>query len=436
MKGYWAMVEWGMVLLAGSMVGRGARGVAIGQPVSLPIRPSAMALNTQSGHVFLAGLSLTSPHRVSVVMLDSGTGQVLHTSLLSGMAMPSWLVVDGATHRAFVALTGGGFGSFAVATFDTVTGALLQTVSTGLHVGAGSKHAPAPQSVMQGRGRLALDGQTGRVFMLNPMIVNNRPMSSVSVLDARSGAVIRTVALDPADYPSTIAVDTKTGNAFITSSANTVLTFAPASGRITHSTGIGAHPAASAVDGAVGHLIVASSGPPSVVSMLDTQSGHLLATIPLNTTVSFSPYSLAIDEATHRAFVLNRETANPATGEPTGQGSVLVLDTRAGQYLHTVTLGSNTGALAVDGQRGRVFVLNWGTASKVNGIVHPHDDGSISVLDALTGSVLHTIPAGGNPEGIAIDSQSGRVIVAGVKSAPAGHAAAMNGYVVVFDASG
>ena len=131
--------------------------------------------------------------------------------------------------------------------------------------------------------------------------------------------------------------------------------------------------------------------------------------------------------------MLNRGTYNPATGEPIGRGSVLVLDSRAGRLPRTVTLGSDPGFVAVDARRGRVFVLNGGAASNVNGAVHPHD-GSISVLDASTGAVPRTIPAGGNPELAAIDPASGRLTVDGVRLARRVPALPMSGYVLVVDA--
>lgn len=430
MRGIGSTVALLLAIIVGSTLAVGARGTTdsgIGRPQALPLIPSALALDPRSGHVFVAGMSpLAKLGHPSVVMLDGRTGQILHTTVLSETATPAWLAIDGTTGRAFVALIGGGFD---VATLDTATGALLRAVPSTRPVESG----PRVQSSVLGRPRLAVDEKAGRVLMLNPLSINNRPASSISVLDARTGVVSRTVSLSSAASFDALAVDTHTGNAFLTTTADKVLTFSPASGRIIGSASVMTRPAALAVDGAAGHVVVASAGPPSAISVLAARDGRLLATVPLSTSLFLSPYAVAVDEVASRAFVLNRGAYNPATGEPTGLGSVLVLDTRTGQLLSTVTLGHDTGALAVDPDRGRVVVVNFGTASNVKGIVHVHDDGALNILDASSGAVLRTIPARGNPEIAAIDPRSGRVMVAGVRSAHGQAGMAMAGYVMVLD---
>jgi len=436
MKGY--KVKTGLLLMfatTGILVG-GARSMAdseVTHSLSLPIRPSAIALDPRSGHVFLTGASFTPSRKGSVIMLDGRVGRILHTTAFNGTAMPTWLVVDGTTNRAFVALTGGHVGSFAVAVLDTANGALLHTVPSGVPVVLG----PKSRSIVSGSGRLVVDEGANRVLMLNPMSVNNQPASSVSVLDAHTGTVARTVPLGTNGFPIAIAVDPRTGSAFITSIASTsrVLTLSPASGRIIQSTSVGTFPAALAIDGAAGHILVASSGPPSSISVLTTRRGQLLSTFPLRTTLFLSPHSLAIDEVTKRAFVLTKGKYNLSSGEPPSRGGVLVLDTRANRLLRMVMLGSNPSFLVVDAQRSRVFVLNRGTTYNINGFTYFRNDGSISVLDASTGELLRTIPAGGTPGIGVVDPQSGRVIVAGIRSATVGQHLSTSGYVTVIDAS-
>lgn len=425
------------VAAVGALLASGVGGAASGpasHPSALAIQPTALGSDAQSGHIFLAGVSLTPQRQASVLMLNGQTGQVLHTTVFTGTARPTWLAIDAATGRVFVTLIEGGASSYALATLETTTGALLRTAPVGLPVALGPKSPTVLQSVVLSRARVAVDAAAGRVVTLNPMSVNNQPHSSLSLLDARTGAVTRTVALSITDSPDALAIDSQTGNAFITTTTDKVLTYSPARGRIIQSTTVAPRPAALAVDGAAGRVLVASSGPPSAISILDTHNGQLLATIPLSTPLFLSPYGVAVDEATGRAFVLNRGTYNPATGEPTGQGSVLVLDTRAGRLLRTVTLGTDPGFVAVDAQRGRVFVLNGGTASNVNGVVHPHDDGSISVLDAATGAITRTIPAGGNPGLAAVEPRSGRLTVVGMRSAHGPRTQPMGGYMFVLDA--
>jgi YVTN family beta-propeller protein len=101
-----------------------------------------------------------------------------------------------------------------------------------------------------GFGGLALDETTGRAFVASPG-------SSVSVLNATSGAVLRTVVAGK--LLRTVAVDERDGRVF-----------------------------------------VADYGGGSV-SVLDAHSGRIVRTVA----VGRGPYALAVDQGTHRVFVAN-----------------------------------------------------------------------------------------------------------------------------------
>src|SRR5205823_3688337 len=81
--------------------------------------------------------------------------------------------------------------------------------------------------------------------------------------------------------------------------------------------------------------------------------------------------------------------------------SVSILDAGSGRVLHTVTVGLAPGAVAVDTATRRVFVASRG------GI-------TVSMLDAVSGRVLRTVPLGTpsqSPVALAVDPTAGCVVV-------------------------
>jgi YVTN family beta-propeller protein len=123
-------------------------------------------------------------------------------------------------------------------------------------------------------GALAVDVLTGRVF------VTNVDSGSVSMLDARSGIVMRTVAVSA--FPAAVTVDEHANRAF-------VVAWGPAD----------------------------SSGRPigpGGVSVLDARSGTLLRTI----SVGMRPRAVAVDEQIGRAFVVNERVRRPCMAGGSG----------------------------------------------------------------------------------------------------------------------
>src|SRR5207237_705806 len=98
-----------------------------------------------------------------------------------------------------------------------------------------------------------------------------------------------------------------------------------------------------------------------------------------------------------------------------GPGSVVMLDARSGRVLRTVRAGMVAGAVAVDTHRGRVFVMNAGGVEPLSMSPPPMASltapGSVSVLDAGSGTVRRTIPLGKSLSMMALDDRAGRVFV-------------------------
>jgi len=132
----------------------------------------------------------------AVTILDSATGRVVGNTPVGGLALPVTPVVDARTGRVFVANDASG----TVSVLDARGGALLRTVTVGRHPFV-----------------MAVDGRSSRVFVtsLGAMDAAGRLTGpgSVSVLDAQSGMLLRTVPVGV--EPAVIAVDERAGRAFV-----------------------------------------------------------------------------------------------------------------------------------------------------------------------------------------------------------------------------
>jgi YVTN family beta-propeller protein len=232
---------------------------------------------------------------------------------------------------------------------------------------------------------LLVDEQTGRVLVVN------QSGNTVSVVDARTGAVLRTVAVG--EYPDAAAVDEHSGRAFVGAFDGTVSVIDTRSGKLLRTTMVGGGVNALAVDQRAGHVIVTSYRQSNgSVSVLDATSGRLLHTV----TVGFYTDTLTVDERIGRAFVMTLFN-----------NSINLFDTRTGALLRTVSVRHTPGAVAVDARTGRAFVTS------------PTDD-TLTVLDARSGARRSTITLdrhtpGATPwvsDALAVDERAGRVFVA------------------------
>lgn len=300
------------------------------------------------------------------------------------------------TGRTFVATSGdlirGQFPVLTVRVLDTVTGALLRTVP----VASGR----AVTSVA-----MAVDVHTGHVFVVYTGTPGAR---LVSMLDARSGGLLRQTALPHRSplsvgagigmslLPAAIAVDARIGRVFVTNPASdTVNVLDTHSGALLRTLALGPAPTALAVDAPAGHVFVAT-GLDRTVRMLDAASGRVLRTVRLG----FYPNAVVVDAGTGRAFVTTRNTMD-SRGHPTGTGRVALLDARSGRLLRTTPVAGTLAGIAVAERADHVFVLSATGAGQ----------GIISMLDAASGRVLYTTPLGRYPQGVTVVERTGRVVV-------------------------
>ncbi len=226
-----------------------------------------------------------------------------------------------------------------------------------------------------GPGTTAVDERTGRVFVVN---TQDR---TVSLLDSRSGRLVRTITVG--FYPELVAVDAPSGHAFVATDEGLVSMLDGQTGSVLQSVRVGTDVADLAVDAQTGRVFGADPDD-GTVSLLDARSGAVLA----NVAVSGDPQHVAVDAQTGRVFV----ASDGATG-----GYITVLDARSGAVISTLQVGPSPRPW-VQQRIGRVLVYDRA--------------GRVAVLDARSGRLLRTVSLRADMYAGAVDERTGRVIMA------------------------
>lgn len=255
----------------------------------------------------------------SLSILDLNTGKVLRS--VSVGPDPRQVAVDERSERVFVTNDD----NATVSVLDARTGTVLGALSVGQR----------PHAV-------TVDPSGHHAF------VANTADNTISVLDAARALVQRTMHVS-----SDLFLDSATlaagGDRIVVGGAGAVYVLDAHSGTIMHSIALDGP---MALDAAAGQLYVAGAGG---VRVLGLTQGHVRRVIPVNGTVS----ALALDARRHRLFVLRAGNVN-GNGVSASAGSVSVIDTRSGAVLRTLPAGVAPGAMAIDEQTGRAVIVNAG----------------------------------------------------------------------------
>jgi len=230
---------------------------------------------------------------------------------------------------------------------------------------------------------VTVDERTGRI------LVANDDDASVSVLDAHTGARLTTIRVGA--RPHGVAADTQTGRIFVVNSGEGTVSVVDARREaVLHRVALPEPDASESVvvDAHRDRIFIAGA---NTVAVLDARSGRLHRTIP----VDLDSAQMAVDVRSGQVFV------------SAGRG-LRVLDPRTGQVLRRLALGGLPAAVAVDSRRRHVLVVNTGAVDS-NGV--PLGAGSVRVLDARSGVVLRTVAVGVAPIAVAVDERSGRAVV-------------------------
>jgi len=318
---------------------------------------------------------------------------------------PQGVAVDTRAGRAFIANTGLNGGGRTVSVMDSRTGRLVQTVTVG-----------------RGPSSVAVNEQTGRLFVANGGYQDGAGShdGSIAVVDTRSGRVLRRTPT--AGNPFFVTIDTLTGRAIVTvyntlaPGAATVYELDARGGQTVRKTT--RYRAVLGSDRKTGHTFVVTG---KDILMGDARDGRAARTILRGVDPLSEPSTAVVDEVTGRLFVADYARAR-----------VNVIDTRTGALVGTVAVGAHPLRLSVDPRTARVFVLNQGST---DGADRPIGAGSVSMLDARTGTLLRTVPLDVNATAMTLDERRGRVLAstAGVTSTPE-NAPIQRGKVFVLDA--
>lgn len=318
---------------------------------------------------------------------------------------PGTLVVDTQTGRAFI----GDQSSARVDVLDTATGTRVGAV------------APSPAGTQVDD--LAADERLGRIFVLSaPGLGAPLLRGYVSMLDARSGRLLRTTPVTLGGALGWLAVDRRARHVFVLGfpdylpvgttpdpvrDAVRVSVLDALSGCLVRALTLllphqplqsGAFADSPlGVDQRTGRVFV-SRFDGARLSVLDAGTGRLLRRVVVGRNAPrFPPLAVVMDARHGRAFVVARS-----------EGTVGVLDSRSGRVLRTLNVGGRLGGATVDSRTGRLVVTIGDASAQAGTLAGP---GLVGVLDGRSGILLRTIRVGSGPRAVAVDERTGHAIV-------------------------
>lgn len=164
---------------------------------------------------------------------------------------------------------------------------------------------------------------------------------------------------------------------------------------------VGAYPHALAVDARTGRAFVQAGFGPDLISTIDVAGARVVRAVR---TSAGRGIALTVDAPTKRVFVLDSKiSATNGSGRTTSQ--MIVLDGATGAILH---VSASTGVpLLVDPSTGHVFVIDSDVRRR---------RATVSMLDGTTGAVLRTLTLPAIVGAVAIDAQRERVYVDGFRA--------------------
>jgi len=334
--------------------------------------PNAIVVDTHTRKAFVTMIDSDPAKPGSVGIFDTETGAPLHNSITgnSMIRFPAAEAVDWRTGRVLVVVNG----DSSVHTIDARDGHLLNIVPVG--------HTPASVVVSM---------QTGRVFVVR---YAGTVSTKLDVLNSSSGGVRRTLTVP--GQAMRMAVDEVANHVFVASWSpvglnGSVSMLDARTGLIVRTVAVGRMPGALAIDERTGRVFVVNRQSNSV-SVLDARTGSVLRT----TLVGRASLAVTVDDRISRAFILS------------STGSMAVLDTMSGRVLQTLSIGQRASAMAMDARHARVIIAH---TALLDNKGHATGNGWVSELDAVTGRVLRVVPVQGDPRAIAVDEGTGHVIV-------------------------
>jgi YVTN family beta-propeller protein len=231
-------------------------------------------------------------------------------------------------------------------------------------------------------GGIAVSPDNSKVY-----VASQTDVGTVSIIDAKTDTITATVTIPAGVFA--LAVTPNGRRLYITSPIDTVSVLDTASNAViatintgTTSTGAGSLPSGVAVspDGSKVYVALYAT---AAVAVIDTATNTIVATIPITgAQYQLTPYMVAVTPDGARVYV----TILNGTFVP-------VIDTATNTVIANVTVGVDPLGVDVTPDGKRVYVAN------VFGSCTPNcaPPGSVSVIDTATNRVTDTIAVGGQP---------------------------------------
>jgi YVTN family beta-propeller protein len=341
-------------------------------------RPQEVALDSRTGHAFVTNYAANS---VSVV--DIRRGVLART--VPVVVQPVELALDPSTQRAFVTNARGD-----ISVLDTLSGTVVRTLTL-------ASSDPVGERLVV-HDVVAADRAGAMLVLMGVQTcyaAYNGPPSELVELDARSGAVMHRVPVGNA--ATSVTVDPDTERAFVTNyGVGTISIVDLATGVLWRTATVGAGPQRIAVDETARRAFV-TNYLDGTVSLLDVRTGGVLRTVA----VGPHPTTVVAEARDGWAVVL---TDNGTT----------VLDAHSGAVLGTYPLGAPSASRAdtpanivVDARTSRAFIIDVGNYSAQLG----RAEESVGVLDLAHGTVQRHLSVGRSPVALALDGTREQLVV-------------------------
>jgi YVTN family beta-propeller protein len=235
-----------------------------------------------------------------------------------------------------------------------------------------------PSSIMTGSApdAVAVNSVTNMIY------VANGSSNSVTVVN---GATYNTTTAAVGSYPDAIAVNPATNKIYVANYyGNSVTVIDGVTNRPTNSVSVGTHPFALEVNSLTNMIYVADEGS-NDVAVINGQTNSVI-TLPVGIA---DPEALAIDPITDFIYVASANY----------NSNTIAVINGATNSVTNVTVGNRPAAVAVDPVSSQVYVANDG-------------DGTVSVIDEASLSILATVPVGSSPISIDIDVVTNKAYIA------------------------
>ena len=256
---------------------------------------------------------------------------------------------------------------------------------------------------------LAVSEDTARVFVMHYQ------SGTITVLDSRSGTLVATPHAQ--GQPDFLVVAPRARRIFVNSYDSdptvnsTVLTVLNARTGAVVGTATGYY--AIIVDDRTGHALASTAT--GLLRLLDARSGAVLAKQQLHIQLDYSSmYNDNVDTRLGRVYVAGPPVGADFAESPHGSritGAILAVDIRTGTVLRQVAVTPHPVKLSVNTTRGHLLTL---TAGPLNTTNHPGDPlgpGQLQVRDEQTLALLRTVQVGVAPVRIILAPTLGRAYV-------------------------